>query len=364
MQKVSVVFRCDASPSIGGGHVVRCLALAQELQRGGYDVQFAVSDETLETVAELAEAFPDSLTGMTVGSADLARLVDRWPNGADILVVDHYGLDETFEREAARWARCLLVLDDFPNRRHQCTLLLDTTLGRQASEYEGLVPPGTQLMCGSQYALLREPFRRHRASGALISHDKDGPLRVLVSMGMTDGPNATAAVLAGLLPLANDLSVDVALGANAPHVETVRQMVARAGSAARFHPSANAEAMAALTAAADLVIGAPGSASYERCCLAKPTLLLLTADNQTSNATALEAAGAAQVLGMFPGVSPGELEDGVRRHLADRSKLRSMALAASAIADGLGPTRVLGIIEDRKSYCESHSQHIYEPARH
>ncbi len=35
-----VIIRADATPIIGTGHLMRCLAFAQALKTGGYDVTF------------------------------------------------------------------------------------------------------------------------------------------------------------------------------------------------------------------------------------------------------------------------------------------------------------------------------------
>ncbi|WP_144223205.1 hypothetical protein [Mesorhizobium amorphae] len=111
---MQAVIRCDAGSVIGGGHLVRCGALAAALRQSGYEVAFAVSNETMTTFPQLFADFPDALEGMTATESDVEGMASRWPSGVELAVVDHYGLGERFERRVAGWARKVLVIDDAP----------------------------------------------------------------------------------------------------------------------------------------------------------------------------------------------------------------------------------------------------------
>ena len=54
----SILFRCDGSPKIGMGHVVRCLALAEELQENHRcNIHFAMRKSELG-INKVKESYP------------------------------------------------------------------------------------------------------------------------------------------------------------------------------------------------------------------------------------------------------------------------------------------------------------------
>ncbi|MBM3527041.1 MAG: UDP-2,4-diacetamido-2,4,6-trideoxy-beta-L-altropyranose hydrolase [Alphaproteobacteria bacterium] len=326
------LFRADASPAIGSGHLRRCLALAAELERDGWECVFAVGAETEATIPELV-ADGWAVERLLASAREHDDLVARRPGSVDLLVVDHYGRDVTFESKCRGWARRILVLDDLADRPHDADLLLDQTLGRRAESYAGRVPGPCRLLLGSGFALLRPEFAALRQSHA-VRRAGPAPANVTVSVGGTDPDNITAMIVEGIAESGLPLRTHIMIGGSTPHLNGLRALCAKHDMSLYVdHPDP-----AALLADADLAIGAAGTSAWERCCLGVPTLLVVTAENQRDNATALAESGAALLLnGGTP--SAEAVAQALRDVCSDRQALARMAAAASRICDGLGARR-------------------------
>ena len=159
------VFRADASPTMGGGHVMRCLTLADALRDAGWSCAFATAAESSAMVPALARSGHATIDIASDDAGELGACVGH----ADLLIVDHYGLGAVFEGRARDWAGQVLVIDDLPNRPHDCDLLLDQTAGRGAGDYAGMVPDHCRLLLGADHALLRPQFLSARGSPGCIA---------------------------------------------------------------------------------------------------------------------------------------------------------------------------------------------------
>lgn len=330
------IFRADASPAVGGGHVMRCLTLADRLKRDGWQTAFACSPETPETLPQLKESGHEILTLAGDGIEEMAR---HWPDGTDWLAVDHYGLDAGFETVCRPWAKKILVLDDMPTRRHDCDLLLDQNLGRRADDYAGLLPETAHVAAGIDYALLRPQFAKARTEALARRRERPPIRRILVGLSLTDPDNATALCLEGIaqagLP---GMRIDVLLGPGAPHLPALRKQAETLAVPVEFHIGVSD--VATLLKECDLALGAPGSSAWERCALGLPTLLLILADNQRRNGDELAAQGAAVNLGDVGALTPESIATALRALASDPDALAAMAEAASTLCDGAGPRRM------------------------
>lgn len=326
------LFRADASATIGSGHVRRCLAVAMALKRDGWTCRFAVGGESLSVVPELAVGDFAIRTLDWASMCDTAVLSDFVPDGCDLLVVDHYGLDRAYESAARRFARRVLTIDDLADRDHDCDVLVDATTGRSATDYASRVPASAALLLGPSYAPLRFAFAAARARRATHSRDVR---RMLINFGGTDPDDMTGAVLTALsdMTLPADLQVDVVLGHGARHAARIARQFA--GMADNFHLRLDVPDMAELLAETDVAIGAGGVSALERCCLGVPSVVVAIADNQRLAAAALSEKGAARLA--------RDAADAARQAVAlleDRAARQAMAATAAVLCDGRGAARI------------------------
>lgn len=261
----------------------------------------------------------------------------------DWLIVDHYALDACWEQALKPYYNRLMVIDDLADRPHISNVLLDQTFGRKPEDYSTFVPVGCQLLCGSQYALLRPEFSNLRPY-SLQRRTKPQLRQLLITMGGVDKDNATGQVLEALrsCALPADCRITVVMGATAPWLKEVERLAQNMPWPTRVKVGVGD--MAQLMADSDLAIGAAGATTWERCCLGLPTIMVVLADNQHQVAQGLEQAGAAYVI---------ESIHSIGRHLPNRLTpliespmlLRAMSQSASDIVDVHGIDNVVQHLE-------------------
>jgi len=352
-----VAFRVDASAKIGIGHVMRSLTLANALLSSGASSMFICRSlpEYLRSLilknGHTVQLLPPSsgvhkhdvnecrwldVSTDTDASETIAYLEGRnW----DWIVIDHYGIEFAWEKSVYPFCEKLIVIDDLANRHHHCDILLDQTLSRQAEDYTDLVPRDCRLLMGAQYALLRSEFSELREY-SLSLRKEPVVRRLLISLGGTDLKNVTTKVLqllskAGLL---KGISTRVVLGSGSTTLKSVKLLVSKIDEDIEL--LIDIENMAEIISLSDLVIGAAGTSSWERCCLGAPTIMLVLADNQKLIAQAIEEAGAAISLGSPDQQGFGKKLKSAFAQIRAGNNLIQMSRKAALITNGNGVSAV------------------------
>ena len=337
---------------------MRCLTLADELKKQGAQVRFIsrnLSDylrEMLtardfehgslstvvarEPIDELAHANWLGTSQAQDVQATIQVLVDHlW----DWVVVDHYALDKRWESAVRTNAKQIMVIDDLADRQHDCDVLLDQNFyADMQTRYDAKVPVHCQLLLGPRYALLRNEFRKLREQ---IKPRVGKVKRILVFFGGVDSDNYTSLAIEALTSISDALHVDVVIGEQHPYREQIQNACLAHGYGCQVQTTRMAELMAD----ADLAIGAGGSASWERCCLGLPALLVALAENQVDIAKALDSIGACIYIGTKETANLLTVQQAITNLLAKHDQRESISLHAFSLVDGMGVGRVCQILE-------------------
>ncbi len=351
----NIAIRVDASSQIGTGHFMRCLTLADGLRQRGARIRFVsrhlpeyLSDmlmdkgheillfDSVKNNAEVDELAHSHWLGVSQAQ-DAADSIEVLSD-VDWLIVDHYALDARWESALRGTAKKIMVIDDIADRQHDCDVLLDQNLYTDMqTRYTGKVSSSCQLLLGPRYALLRDEFRKLREQ---VNPRTEPVKRILVFFGGVDADNYTGLAIKALVELkTKGLHIDVVIGAQHPCRVEIEASCAEQGYVCHVQTNRMAELMAV----ADLAIGAGGSASWERCCLGLPTLVISTADNQQRQV----ADAALDGLLCSPEIK-GDLIQAFQRHISaliENRYLRQMISCNSMHAvDGRGVLRVIATI--------------------
>ncbi|MGC4759523.1 PseG/SpsG family protein [Micromonospora trifolii] len=367
MSTLRVGLRCDAGPRRGVGHLVRCLALAEEFLARGADVTVFGTVERLDwATAELAARGIPLLPGPD-SAAELVESARR--NDLDVMVLDSYELDPAGAGALRAAGVYTLAIIDGDSRGQVADLYLDQNFGADlvgpnagaglpglgsGAELPGLGSgaglPG-RLLAGSGYALLRDTVTSARPPVAPPATAVSRP-RVLAFFGGTDAVGAAPVLTRVLVATGHPMDLTVIVGR--PEIEAEVEDVTP-GRGQIIRPVPPTTSLPALIAEADLVVSAAGTSTWELCCLGAPSALVCVVDNQRESYTRVVRHGLAAGLGELPELTAGGVTGRAARAAAARtlhgllsSPQRRATLAARAwsTVDGQGRARVVGAVFD------------------
>lgn len=320
-----VLFRVDASVTIGSGHIMRCITLAKALLKQGAACHFACRNneghlldllqqagfKTLSLPAELYCEDDDAL-------ATLGLITEPY----QLLVIDHYQLGQRYGRLMRQRCQNIMVIDDLANRPLDCDLLLDQNLlPNMDSRYRSLVPASCQQLLGPRYALLREEF-----------YQQHGPRKsnhLLVSFGGSDEQNLTSLAIEAIASLKSfPITADIVIGLNNPWQVSIKQQCAQLSNV-KLH--IQTDAMAVLMQKAQLMLGAGGATHWERCVTGLPALVVTVAENQLATTQYLDKLGACVWLGSPANISKKTMAEKIEYYMQQPELLLSISKAAKTI---------------------------------
>jgi UDP-2,4-diacetamido-2,4,6-trideoxy-beta-L-altropyranose hydrolase len=337
----NILIRADASTAIGGGHVMRCLALAKAWQREGGRVCYLMA----ETIAALDARFGEESVqhermAAQPGSLEDAEQTVAWARRlrAPWIVVDGYRFAPDYIHILkASGLRVLMLDDDARFGFYEADVVLNQNIDACAESYQRAA--STHLLLGANYILLRPEFLDERPQRDITEVAR----KFLVTMGGSDSENVTASVVRALPRLGDNFEVTVVVGGASPHYESLQGLVERLP--VKVHMERSLANMAPIMRWADVAIAAPGGTCWELAFLGVPMILITLSLEQEKNAASISKSGAALTLGWHANLSEQEISDAIKSVMENADRRRAMSERGQKLVDGHGAARVVEFLQ-------------------
>jgi spore coat polysaccharide biosynthesis predicted glycosyltransferase SpsG len=331
--------RCDAGAQRGVGHLVRCVALAEELVDRGATVKFLAD---LGGVSWAERQLTQRGLPWHPAPYDPVGLVAACERlGLDALVVDSYTLPPEHSLAVRRTGRPVLAIVDGDFRGQSADIYVDQNLDAKITASDALG------LAGLDYALLREAVRQLRPLGAPV-HTTTRTPKVVAFFGGTDAYRAAPQVAELLVRTGTNFEATIV----AADESLRRDLLAIVpGDGQRFEIIAPTDDLPKLLAGADLAVSASGTSTWELLCLGVAAALVWVVDNQITGYERTIAHGYAAGLGRLGHFTDASVAV-LRELLIFPGSRAALATRAWSAVDGRGVERVAGALLARAESAE------------
>jgi UDP-2,4-diacetamido-2,4,6-trideoxy-beta-L-altropyranose hydrolase len=341
IETAPLLIRADASGTMGIGHVMRCIALAQAWQDRGGTVYFI---STLDSPLLQERLKQENMVVLAIKAApasdqDLLETVTAArTHDAAWLVIDGYHFSRDYILGIQRAGLHLMLLDDVADRDLSgVEVVLNQNAYATVTMYQHSVPC-PKLLLGAPHTLLRREFLMHDGEKEI----RREATRVLVTLGGADVPNATQHVMQALRQITRKrLEIRLIVGSANQHLAALQKELHLLRDKHAADILINPPDIPALMTWSDATITAAGSSCWELCRLGVPQFMLVTADNQRLMPPYFVEHGIADVFGAMNDSRVTEFAQRLDALLQDFDKRSRLSQAARRLIDGSGAARVV-----------------------
>lgn len=274
-EKRMYYIRADGSAAAGAGHLMRCLTIADELQRlpeATGRIRFLCADDA--SAAFVREKGYEALVLHT----DQHRMEEELPvleelpdmhKVQPVFLVDSYYVTDSYLKGLSRHGRVFL-LDDMGDHAYPVDGVINYNAFACAQHYRQLYAESrTCCYVGSRYVPVRPQFLEHSYTV------REQVREVLITTGGGDRENIAAQVLKAVRK--EHCRYHVVVGRFSPHFAFWKQLEQQSSRLCVHH---DVKDMAALMCRCDLAVTAGGTTIYELAAAGVPFLCFSYAENQ------------------------------------------------------------------------------------
>ena len=333
--KFKIIIRVDVNEVIATGHIMRCIAIAEEARDNGIDVIFVTADEKGKGILE-EKGFEQICLWTKWNQMD--EEIERWDervyvNENDIIIVDSYYVTKIYMERLKKKAT-VVYIDDLGESVCPCNILICYANYFEKFAFEKRYPQTVKKLLGCEYFPLRKQFKRNCSNIRKTNE-------ILLLTGGTDAFHMTKKVLKKCSVLIENKGwhLTAICGKYNEDYQELRREYLNCSSITIEYDVKNIEMYMQKS---QIAISAAGVALYELCACGVAVLCYTMADNQKENAISFSKDGKMIYIGdVRENDVMQSLYDNLEGILNDNVKRCEMSRSVENIVDGNGCKRII-----------------------
>lgn len=343
-QTPAIYFRCDAGSEFGLGHMMRCVALAQQFRKNGCKNIVFLTRKTADDFLynELLKKNDFDYTFLPQEAKGLNFDIYEYADSKkfNIVVFDNYDVTGAQMLAFKRKYNNLVAIDDLADRTMAADIVINQNINAGRMKYK--LVGRTRLLLGTRYVMLRDAYLQSKQSRRKQKTKKT--VCAFISFGGSKVFSKIEPILNAFKSFDQVLSHPVnVLFAMPAETNEARMIVEKFSGCRNIHLDIITDSydLVEYQKEADFAVTAAGSSVFELAYLGVPQLAVIISGNQEVTGLEIEKRGIGICLGRWNALSQKRVIESIEEFIFNESMKRKMATAGSNYIDGNGTERIV-----------------------
>ena len=333
---MKILFRVEATPELGSGHLMRCLALAEKFRQliSNVYITFITSSNA---VSEQVKSYDYKLINLPSSKNMVEEIgyYEKYLKKA-IFITDISDISEGYLKTLKKKVCLLVSIDDSSDTVFYSDILINPNLNPSINHSYS---SRTQYYSGAKYIILKKAFEKYAVKKKRL---RRGVKSLFICFGGSDRNNITKKIVNMIREM--DVNITVVIGIMYPYYN---ELVKDIKEHVNIQIKRNAHNMDELIYDADLAIISGGTLLYETCAIGTPAIVICQNREQNRESEFFAENNATINLGIFDNINEDTARNTILKLNSDYGTRQLLSKNAKQLIDGRGADRIVNIILKR-----------------
>jgi UDP-2,4-diacetamido-2,4,6-trideoxy-beta-L-altropyranose hydrolase len=331
-----ILFRVEATPKLGLGHLMRCLALAEKFNESVSNTNIVFITSSI-AAGEQIKRCGYKLINLP-SSENMVEEIKYYEKyiKKTIFITDIPDISEDYLKTLKKKVYLVISIDDGSDTIFYSDILINPNINPKINhKYSSR----TQYYSGAKYVILKKAFEKYGIKKKQIKREAKS---LFMCFGGSDRNNITQKVVNIIQNM--DINILIVVGIMYPYYN---ELVRDIKDYRNIQIKRDAHNMDELIYDADLAIISGGTLLYETCAIGTPAIVICQNQEQNRESEFFAENYSAINLGSFDNIKEDTARNTVIKLISDYDTRKQLSKNARQLIDGRGADRIVNIILKR-----------------